>query len=137
DDAQAYTAWLDRTGRVPHARLCAEPEWEHAMRGADGRSFPHGERLAPDDANIDVTYGLAEGGIGPDEVGSHPASTSPFGLVDGAGNVWEIVRTGTGFTLRGGGFFNNEACARSANRSDFTETARDIIVGLRICADPP
>jgi eukaryotic-like serine/threonine-protein kinase len=137
DDAQAYTAWLDRTGRVPHARLCSELEWERAMRGADGRTYPHGERLDPEDANIDATYGWRDEGFGPDEVGSHPASTSPFQLVDGSGNVWEIVRTRTGFEIRGGTFYNGADIARLANREPFVQTLRHILTGTRICADPP
>src|SRR5439155_1587455 len=50
EDALAYAAWLDRTGRVPGARLCDEREWERAARGADGRRYPMGDRLGPDDA---------------------------------------------------------------------------------------
>jgi formylglycine-generating enzyme required for sulfatase activity len=137
DDAQAYTAWLDRTGRVPHARMCDDPEWERAMRGADGRTYPHGERLDPDDANIDITYGRREGGFGPDEVGSHPASNSPFQIADGAGNVWELVRVGAGFAIRGGGFYNGLVSAHLANREPSVAALRHILTGVRICADPP
>jgi serine/threonine protein kinase/formylglycine-generating enzyme required for sulfatase activity len=137
DDAQAYTAWLDRTGRVPRARLCHDPEWERAMRGADGRIYPHGERMARDDANVDVTYGRREGGFGPDEVGAHPISNSPFELADGSGNVWEMVRSSTGVTIRGGSFFNGAFSSHLANREAFTIKLRHILTGLRICADPP
>ena len=49
--------WLDRTGRVPGARVCEEREWERAARGADDRMYPHGDNLEPDDANFDETYG--------------------------------------------------------------------------------
>ena len=56
DDAESYADWLASTGRVPGARLCTPFEWERAARGADGRRFPHGNRLLRDDANIDETY---------------------------------------------------------------------------------
>ena len=93
DDAVAFAAWLDRTGRIPGARLCDEYEWERAARGADARTFPSGSTLLPDDANIDVTYGRDPLAFGPDEVGSHPASRSPIGADDMAGNVWEWTRS--------------------------------------------
>jgi serine/threonine protein kinase/formylglycine-generating enzyme required for sulfatase activity len=137
DDAQAYASWLARTRRVPRARLCSEPEWERAMRGADGRAYPHGDHLDPADANIDATYGRRDGGFGPDEVGSHPASTSPFGLHDGSGNVWEIVRSGTSFAARGGTFYSGADTAHLANREVFPATLRHTLTGVRICADPP
>src|SRR5262249_55828331 len=77
EDAKSYAHWLGETGRVPGARLCSEEEWERAGRGADDRHFPHGDRLAPTDANIDETRLV---GRGPDEVGSYPQSGSPFGV---------------------------------------------------------
>ena len=106
------------------------------MHGADGRSYPHGEQLAPDDANIDITYGRREGGFGPDEVASHPASNSPFGLADGSGNLFEMVRSGSGFAIRGGCFYTGEQTAHLANREPFTVTMRHLLTGVRICADP-
>jgi formylglycine-generating enzyme required for sulfatase activity len=139
EDADAYAAWLDRTGRVNHARLCTEVEWERAARGADGRSYPHGDRLAPDDANTDVTYGRSAGGYGPDVVGSRPASASPHGLLDASGNIWEITRasSGTGVVARGGSFYQSSRAAHLANRDIITPTYRQVQVGVRICADAP
>src|SRR5262249_3406682 len=93
NDAVAFAEWLDRTHRVPGARLCDEHEWERAARGADARTFPSGATLAPDDANIDVTYGRDPLAFGPDEVGSHPGSRSPVGADDMAGSVWEWARS--------------------------------------------
>ena len=87
EDAEAYVAWLSATGSMPGARLCTEHEWERAARGADGRDYPHGDHLDPDDANLDLTYGKEPLAFGPDEVGSHPASRSPFGVDDLCGNA--------------------------------------------------
>ena len=137
--ALQYTAWLDRTGRVPRARLCSEREWERAARGADGREFPHGNRLLHDDANFDLTYGRRSGGYGPDEVGSHPASLSPFGVHDLVGNVWDItssVLDKDQFVARGGSFYQNLRTNLSTNRDPISSVSRDNTVGLRICADP-
>jgi eukaryotic-like serine/threonine-protein kinase len=139
DDAVAYAAWLDRTGRVPGARLCDEYEWERAARGADGRTYPSGSALAPDDANLDMTYGRDPLAYGPDEVGSHPASRSPVGAEDMAGNVWELMRsveTAGGPVQRGGGWYYTDSDARSANRQVGEPTQRHVHLGVRICATP-
>src|SRR5262249_39065423 len=69
NDALAYAAWLDRPGRLAGARPCDDHEWERAARGADGRLFPNGDRLAPDDADSAETYGRSTEAFGPDEVG--------------------------------------------------------------------
>ncbi|WP_275439075.1 bifunctional serine/threonine-protein kinase/formylglycine-generating enzyme family protein [Archangium violaceum] len=140
EDATAYAAWLSRTGRVPGARLCTELEWERAARGEDGREFPHGDSLAPDDANFDLTYGKEPGGFGPDEVGSHPGSRSPFGVDDLAGNAWEWTHSAVEpgqVVARGGAYYFAAASARLANREMPERTLRDITVGIRVCADLP
>jgi eukaryotic-like serine/threonine-protein kinase len=139
EDAVAYAAWLDRTGRLPGARLCDEYEWERAARGADARTFSSGTTLAPDDANIDVTYGRAPLAFGPDEVGSHPGSRSPVGADDMAGNVLEwtrSVQTPGAPVYRGGSWYNGELSARSMNRETGEATQRNVLIGLRLCATP-
>jgi formylglycine-generating enzyme required for sulfatase activity len=139
EDAVAFAGWLDRTGRIRGARLCDEYEWERAARGADGRVFPSGATLAPDDANIDVTYGRAPLAFGPDEVGSHPGSRSPVGADDMAGNVWEwtrSVQSPDAPVARGGGWYNNEISARSMNREHGEPTERHPLMGVRLCATP-
>jgi serine/threonine protein kinase/formylglycine-generating enzyme required for sulfatase activity len=139
EDATAFAAWLDRTGRVPGARLCDEYEWERAARGADARTFPSGSSLASDDANIDVTYDRDPLAFGPDEVGSHPASRSPVGADDMAGNVWEWTRsieTPDAPALRGGSWYQTELTARSVNRETGEPTLRSPLLGLRLCATP-
>jgi formylglycine-generating enzyme required for sulfatase activity len=138
DDGKAFAAWLASTGRVPSARLCEEREWERAARGADRRSFPNGFRPEADDFNRDVTYNRVPDAFGPDEVGSHPASSSPFGVDDLAGNVWEWTRSATPsapVTNRGGSFYHGDLTCRSTNRDLVDSATRHPLAGLRICAD--
>ncbi|UQA60294.1 bifunctional serine/threonine-protein kinase/formylglycine-generating enzyme family protein [Polyangium aurulentum] len=137
---EAYLAWLDRTGRLRGARLCDEHEWERAARGADDRRFPHGDRLDPDDANFDETYGRQSGAFAPDEVGAHPASESPFGVLDMVGNVAECVRSKQGpeeLLMRGGAFYYDSASAWIPNRTAIEPGTRDATVGVRVCASYP
>ena len=137
EDAVAYAAWLDRTGRVPGARLCNEHEWERAARGADARTFPSGDSLSPADANIDATYGREPLALGPDEVGSHPGSRSPVGADDMAGNVWEwarSVQSPDARVARGGGWYTGSPSARTMNREHVAPTLRHPSIGVRLCA---
>ena len=134
----AYTAWLDRTGRVPGARVCTVHEWEHAARGADGRPFPHGDTLVPAEANLDLTYGREPDAFGPDEVGSYPATDSPYGISDLSGNLWELTAAGVKGKpwYRGGSFYHPTVSARSDNANTAAEpNQRNIRIGLRLCAD--
>ena len=137
EDAAAYAGSLERSGRVPGARLCSEYEWERAARGADGRDFPHGRTLAPADANYKDTHG--EAAMAPDEVGSYPASRSPFGLDDTSGNAFEWARSsiGAGFVVRGGSYFHDVKTAQLVNRTVVTPALRDPTLGLRLCATFP
>jgi len=140
-DLAGYFAWLDRSGRLPGARLCTEAEWERAARGADARGYPGGDQLLTDDANFDVTYGRQPDAYGPDMAGAHPASTSPFGLVDMAGNALEMTTSldpeqGQIF-LRGGGWYYPRQATFIANRTAGDPTLRDPLIGARLCAPAP
>jgi formylglycine-generating enzyme required for sulfatase activity len=138
ESARAYAQWLSDTGRVPGARLCSELEWERAARGVDGREYPHGDSLSPEEANFDLTYGKEPGGFGPDEVGRHPASRSPFGVDDMVGNVWEWTRSSLEAdkpVARGGSFYYAASSGRSANRELPEPDLHDHTVGMRVCAD--
>lgn len=140
EDIEAYARWLSRRPKdpVPGARLCTEYEWERAARGADDREYPHGDALDPDDANFEETYG--EGKMGPDEVGSHPNSTSPFGVDDMVGNVFEWTLSSFepgGFVLRGGSYVYESATNLSVNRNPLSTPFRDVGVGFRLCAPAP
>jgi len=137
DDVEAYARWLDRSGRVPGARICTDLEWERAARGADDRAYPHGETLAADDANFDETYGRDPLAFGPDQVGSHPLSRSPFGIDDLAGNVWEFVRSPASgdHVLRGGSFYFSRITNTIPNREVVQKELRGLNAGVRICAE--
>jgi formylglycine-generating enzyme required for sulfatase activity len=138
DDAEAYLAWLRRTGRVPRGRLCTELEWERAARGADGREFPHGNRLEPDDANFDETYGKDADAMGPDEVGSYPRSRSPFGVNDLVGNAFEWTLSSLAkdeYVARGGSSNFDPNSSAAMNRHNIGRTLREATLGLRVCAD--
>jgi formylglycine-generating enzyme required for sulfatase activity len=137
DDAESYAGWLATSGKVPHARLCTPFEWERAARGADGRRFPHGDRMLRDDANIDETYYPRGEYPGPDEVGSHPASVSPFGIQDMSGNIFEWIRNASEVTLRGGTWAQGPTVATTMNISYAQASRHEAFVGIRICADLP
>lgn len=141
DQVRAYLAWLRHTGKLPGARLCRTDEWERGARGADDRSFPHGDKLDAQHANVDVTYERKPGAQGPDEVGSYPESNSVFGIADMAGNVWEMTEplvedaTQGAVFQRGGSFYNGITEAMSVNRWYLKPGQKTFRVGFRVCAD--
>lgn len=140
EEATAYFAWLNASGRVPGARFCSEHEWERAARGADDRRFSTGNRLDASEANIDRTYGLLASAFGPDPVGSYPQSVSPYGLYDTIGNAYELTVSPYDrkqLNARGGAFYYNEFAGRVANRFEIATSFRHSTVGLRVCATWP
>ena len=140
DDGLAYAKWLQTSGRVPGARLCSEAEWERAAKGADEREYPQGDSLDKEDANFDANYQKTPGALGPDTVGSHPLSASPFQIYDLVGNHFEMTTSSLGtseMVARGGSYYFDALTARSSNRVVFPDTLRGNDITLRICASWP
>jgi hypothetical protein len=80
------------------ARVCEESEWTFACEGEEMRPYPYGWSRAADKCNADhhdlLVYGPGRSNHLRDErapSGSHPECSSPFGVLDMAGNVAEWV----------------------------------------------
>ncbi|MBI3959729.1 MAG: SUMF1/EgtB/PvdO family nonheme iron enzyme [Chloroflexi bacterium] len=126
-EAVAYANWLSEVTGTAY-RLPTEPEWEWAARRG-GRAFPWGRDW--DETKLNSLDGRV---MRTTPVGAYPQGTTPDGLHDLAGNVWEWTATryaaypydqdadlenqdATGLRIvRGGGWSSNRKMVRCAYR---------------------
>ncbi len=133
DEAETFCKWAG--GRLP-----TRDELTVAISGDGSRRYPWGDTGA---VCRRAAWGLlagpcAEGGAGPDVVGSHPAGKSETNAYDLAGNVaeWASGPDATTFAL-GGSFEDSGASAlRGWNHKPLPKSTRSKAVGFRCVYTP-
>jgi len=138
-EAAAYAAWMG-------CRLPTEAEWERAARGPEGRRYPWG-----DDKPDPLLLNYSESKINcPTPVGIYSRGTTPDGILDMAGNVWEWCSdwfaeypktgvkapkgplSGSGRVLRGGSWSYFPRYCRASYRYFNVPDDRYVIIGFRL-----
>jgi iron(II)-dependent oxidoreductase len=78
EDARAYAKWAGK--RLPH-----EWEWQYVAQGNNGRLYPWTKRDSTRMPSADTSRSMRA----PTNVNAFPQGSSPFGVMDMVGNVWQ------------------------------------------------
>lgn len=129
DEARRFAEWAC-------CRLPTEIEWEKAVRGTDGRTYSWGN--TPDLSRCNVVQSNHNGTTPVGYYQNH----SPFGCLDGNGNVWEW--TGSSYSemnpkkvIRGGSWVCSMEFARCTSRCWDAPDDRSVAVGFRLVLSDP
>jgi formylglycine-generating enzyme required for sulfatase activity len=138
-EAMTFCRWLG-------CRLPTEAEWEYACRAGTTTPFYTGDKLTTGQANYNIGKTTPVGSFKPNQ----------WGLYDMSGNVWEWCQDwydkeyydkckqqettenppgpeiGSYRVLRGGSWYGNAECCRSAYRYDCDPGNRDDVIGFRL-----
>ncbi len=149
-EAMAFCRWLSEHLEIA-VTLPTEQQWERVASGAKGLLFPWGAEYKGGYANCNEP--LEDAGQHyvhrTSAVGLYPQGTSPDGVLDLAGNVWEwclneydepenVQTSGAASrVLRGGSWFSAPLYARAARRYIDAPDGRDDDVGFRVCSVVP
>jgi len=131
-DAQAYARWLStETGRS--WQLPDELQWERAVRGTDGNIFPWGMLFNKHNLNSH------DGGPFDTMPVGEKSVPGPFGLLDGAGQVFEWILTPNAKKAWvKGGSWDDRGCGvcRPAARHSRPKDLKHILIGFRLVRLP-
>lgn len=125
-DAAAYAAWAGKS-------MPSSQQWEKAARGTLGGKYPWGDASTPAKCNV-----RESGRRATTPVDTYHSGTSPYGVYDMCGNVWEWCDTETNpdrHELKGSAFTSSFDRAAPSAFNDASADMNDDDTGFR-CATP-